>query len=105
MTRRAFPRARRTASAALAAALLLGGCASTDIDKNFQGVQSLTRNRLGAEVKWLNTDEARRQAQADVDATLAKPRAPAAQPVAASGAVRQCGRLGEIGRAAGRERV
>jgi outer membrane protein TolC len=73
MTFRAVPRPRRTALAALAAALLLGGCASTAIDKNFQGVQGLTRDRLGAEVKWLSSDEARRQAQVDVDATLAKP--------------------------------
>jgi outer membrane protein TolC len=73
MTRRAVPRPWRASLTAVAAALLLGACASTAIDKNFQGVQSLTQNRLGAEVKWLNSDEARRQAQADVDATLARP--------------------------------
>lgn len=72
---RAVPSPRRTtvAIAAVAAALLLGGCASTAIDKNFQDVQSLTQSRLGAEVKWLNSDAARRQAQSDVDALLAKP--------------------------------
>ena len=75
MTFRAVSSPRRTsiALAAVAAALLLGGCASTAIDKNFQSVQSLTQSRLGSEVKWLNTDAARRQAQADVDALLAKP--------------------------------
>ncbi len=73
MTFRAVSSPRRTAIAAVAAALLLGGCASTAIDKNFQGVQSLTQGRLGAEVKWLNSDEARRQAQSDVDTMLAKP--------------------------------
>ncbi|MCW7541431.1 TolC family protein [Aquabacterium sp. A7-Y] len=70
MTSRAVPRPRL---AAVTAALLLAGCASTAIDQNVQGVQRLTQGRLGAEVKWLNSDEARRQAQADVDATLAKP--------------------------------
>ncbi|MES2886906.1 MAG: TolC family protein [Pseudomonadota bacterium] len=53
--------------------MILSGCASHAIDRNFQQTQSLTQNRLGAEVKWLNTDEARRQAQADVDAVLSKP--------------------------------
>ncbi|AKJ27142.1 TolC family protein [Caldimonas brevitalea] len=73
MTFRAAPRPRLTALAAVTAALLLAGCASTAIDQNFQGVQRLTQDRLGAEVKWLSSDEARRQAQADVDATLAQP--------------------------------
>ena len=41
--------------AGLTAALLLGGCASPAINENFSGVQKLTQNRLGAEVKWLNT--------------------------------------------------
>ncbi|AKJ30707.1 TolC family protein [Caldimonas brevitalea] len=73
MTFRAVPRPRLTAVVAVTAALLLGGCASTAIDQNFQGAQRLTQSHLGAEVKWLTSDEARRQAQADVDATLAKP--------------------------------
>lgn len=53
--------------------LLLSGCASTAINSNFSGVQELTRGRLAADVKWLNTDEARQQASKDVDALLAKP--------------------------------
>lgn len=59
--------------AVLSLAILLGGCASTAIDRNYSEVQGLTRDRLGAEVKWLTTDDARRQALADVEATLAKP--------------------------------
>lgn len=73
MTSRAAPRPRLVAAAALATVLLLGGCASTAINKNFSNVQELTQTRLGAQVKWLNSEEARKQAQSDVDATLAKP--------------------------------
>ncbi len=56
-----------------AATLALAGCASTVIDQNFSGVRQLSQESLGADVKWLTTDDARRQAQADVDAMLAKP--------------------------------
>jgi outer membrane protein TolC len=52
---------------------LLGGCASTAIDTNIADVQQLSRERLGTELKWLHSEAARRQAQADVDAALAKP--------------------------------
>ena len=58
---------------AAAAALMLAGCAGTAIDQNFSGAEQLTRERLGSELKWLTTDEARRQAQSDVDALLGKP--------------------------------
>ena len=58
---------------AAAASVALAGCASTAIDQNYSSVQQLSQQRLGTEVKWLTTDEARRQAQADVDAMLAKP--------------------------------
>ena len=58
---------------ALAAMLALAGCASTAIDQNFTSAQQLSQERLGTDVKWLTTDEARRQAQSDVDAMLAKP--------------------------------
>ena len=60
---------------ALAAASVLGlaGCASTAIDRNFSDVQELSRKSLSAEVKWLTSDEQRRQAQTDVDALLAQP--------------------------------
>ena len=64
-----------TARAALAtaASLALAGCASTQIDRNFADVQQQSRQSLGADVKWLTTDEARRQAQVEVDALLAQP--------------------------------
>ncbi len=62
--------ARTTTAIALVA---LAGCASTSIDENFADVQKLSRERLGAEVRWLTTDDARRQAQVEVDAILAQP--------------------------------
>jgi outer membrane protein TolC len=59
--------------AAAAAMLVLGGCASTSIDDNFASARSSANERLGVEAKWLTTDEARRQAEAEVDALLTKP--------------------------------
>ena len=58
---------------AAAATLALAGCASTAIDQNFSSVQQVSQERLGSDVKWLTTEDARRQAQTDVDAMLAKP--------------------------------
>ena len=55
------------------AGLLLAGCAGTTIEHNFASAQQLSRERLGSEVKWLTTEEARRQAQNDVDALLGEP--------------------------------
>lgn len=57
----------------LALALALAGCASTAVQDNFNEVQGLSRKQLGADVKWLTSDDARRQAQSDTDALLAKP--------------------------------
>jgi len=59
--------------AAVIAASLLGGCASTQVRENFGSAQDFTRERLGVEVRWLDTDEARREAQTEVDALLQKP--------------------------------
>ena len=53
--------------------MLISGCATTAIDANLAEVQRLSRERLGAETKWLTSDEARQQAQSYVDAALAKP--------------------------------
>ncbi len=58
---------------AAAALVTLGGCASTAIEQNFASAKQLGQERLGTEVKWLTTEDARRQAQSDVDAMLAKP--------------------------------
>jgi outer membrane protein TolC len=57
----------------LALAIALAGCASTAVQDNFNEVQGMSRQRLGAEVKWLTSDEARRQAQSETDQLLAKP--------------------------------
>jgi len=71
----AVPMKRRPGSrwAPLALAAALAGCASSAIDDNYASVQGLARERLGADVRWLASDEARRQARADVDSTLAQP--------------------------------
>jgi len=61
------------ATLAGAASLVLAGCAGTQIDRNFSDVQQESRESLGAGVRWLTTDEARRQAQLDVDGLLARP--------------------------------
>lgn len=58
---------------AVATLIALAGCASTAVDQNLADVQQLSRVRLGSDVKWLTTDDARRQAETDVDALLAKP--------------------------------
>ena len=60
-------------AAAAASAIALSGCASTAIEQNFTSAQQLSRERLGAEVKWLRTDEARRDARTEVDKLLAAP--------------------------------
>jgi outer membrane protein TolC len=59
--------------AAVAGLWLVAGCATTAIDENFAGAQSTVKRRLGGDVEWLTTDEARRQAQSEVDALLQKP--------------------------------
>ena len=63
---------RRLAIAACAS-LALAGCAGTSIDQNFGDVQQMSRASLGTDLRWLTTDDARRQAQSDVDALLAQP--------------------------------
>ena len=46
---------------------------STAVDENFASAQTLAKERLDSEVKWLKTDEERRKAQSEVDALLSKP--------------------------------
>lgn len=74
-SRGATPRTRPAAGllAGVLAALLLGGCASTAVQQNFDSAQQLARERLGADVRWLTSDEARRQAQSEVEALLQQP--------------------------------
>ena len=74
------PRRTRWLLAAVAV-VFLSGCASTAVDANFTSIQQLARERLGADLKWLTSDEARRQAESDVNALLA-------EPLGADGAVR-----------------
>ncbi|MEO6746245.1 MAG: TolC family protein [Caldimonas sp.] len=57
----------------MVAALALSGCASTAIDRNFEATRQFGREQFAADIRWLDTDEARRQAQVEVDARLAKP--------------------------------
>jgi outer membrane protein TolC len=78
---RRFPRLNRLAMV-MTAALVLGGCASTAIQENFNSAQAVARERLGVDLQWLATPEARQQAQAEVDAMLQK------QPLSADDAVR-----------------
>jgi outer membrane protein TolC len=58
---------------AVAAALALGGCASSAVNSNFASAQQMSKQQLGTEVKWLTTDESRQDAQQEVDALMAKP--------------------------------
>ena len=60
---------RRWVATALAVALL-GGCATTAVNDNFSSAQALAKERLGADVRWLTTDAARREAQGEVDRLL-----------------------------------
>jgi outer membrane protein TolC len=53
--------------------LALAGCASTAVDQNYDAAQGAVRQHLGTDVQWLRTPEARREAQAAVDALLEKP--------------------------------
>ncbi|MBY0365789.1 TolC family protein [Pelomonas aquatica] len=66
-------RSPKLAVAALAAILVLSGCASTSINQNFEAARDLGRQQSGAVARWLTTDEARQQAQSDLDARLARP--------------------------------
>ena len=71
MTSKVVPAGRRAFAAVVAVAL--GGCASTAIEQNFSDARKLAQDRLGTELKWLRSDDARREAQKDIDAALAKP--------------------------------
>jgi outer membrane protein TolC len=64
-------RVRLIASAA--AVLVLAGCASTTVDSNLSSTQALAKERLGADVRWLTSEAARKDAQAEVDRLLQQP--------------------------------
>ncbi|TCV90303.1 TolC family protein [Sulfurirhabdus autotrophica] len=52
---------------------LLGGCATFSPDGGFNSVESVAKEHLGKEVKWVKTDEDRQKVYAQVTAILAKP--------------------------------
>ena len=57
----------------LALTLLVTACATTRVRENFDAAQQTVNGRFGARVEWLTTEDARKKAQSDVDALLAKP--------------------------------
>ncbi len=59
--------------AAMPLAFVLAGCASLAIDDNHESLRQFAQQRLGSEVKWLTSEEARKRAQAEVETLLAKP--------------------------------
>jgi outer membrane protein TolC len=63
----------RTLTLAVLSAALLGGCASFSPDGGFDAVQSATQSRIQKDVVWTRDDASRSQAQARIDALLAKP--------------------------------
>jgi outer membrane protein TolC len=58
---------------ALAAAALLAGCASLDVDRNLEEASALARDVAGAEPRLQRTDGDRRDARAEIDRALAGP--------------------------------
>jgi outer membrane protein TolC len=66
-----FPFTR--AGAAMAMAIGLAGCAGTAIETHVQQAQRVGQEQFGAEVRWLTSDDARRQARQQVDALLGRP--------------------------------
>lgn len=69
----AHPLIRVRLIASAAAMLVLGGCASTNVDSNLASAQALAKERLGADVRWLTSEAARKDAQAEVDRMLQQP--------------------------------
>ncbi len=63
----------RTLALAVLSAALLGGCASFSPDGGFDAIQSATRSQLQKDVVWSRDDASRSEAQARIDALLAKP--------------------------------
>ena len=53
--------------------MVLGGMRGTAVRENFGSAQCSHASGSAQKVRWLDTDEARDQAQAEVDALLQKP--------------------------------
>jgi len=58
---------------AIALVWLLSGCAAVSINDNLAATQDFAKDKLQAEPLWLATDEARTQADAEVNVALDKP--------------------------------
>ncbi|MHB1143365.1 MAG: TolC family protein [Thiobacillus sp.] len=67
------PFTSRMLTLAVLSAALLGGCASFSPDGGFDAIQTATQARIQKDVVWTRDDASRRQAQARIDALLAKP--------------------------------
>ena len=63
----------RTLVLTVLSAALLGGCASFSADGGFGAIQSATQSRIQKDVVWSRDEATRSQAQARIDALLAKP--------------------------------
>ena len=63
----------RTPAALLAAALLLGGCATAAIDENYAAVRQFGIEQGGGEARWLRNEAERAEMAATVDELLAEP--------------------------------
>jgi len=58
---------------AIAASMLfLGGCASFSADGGFSSAQSLTKERIGQEIKWVKNDEDAASVAKTIEPLLAK---------------------------------
>ncbi|WP_198320700.1 TolC family protein [Azohydromonas aeria] len=68
---RAWPRKRL--AAAVLAMLTLGGCSSTAVQQNLGAAQEVASQQLGTQLKWLDSEEARQEARAEVDRLLQQP--------------------------------
>jgi len=72
MKRASTRRPSRLAAIGLAT-FVLAGCAGPAVEQTFADARQLAREHLGSELKWLDSNEARRQAQDDVDTLLGRP--------------------------------
>ncbi|HWW05920.1 TolC family protein [Collimonas sp.] len=56
-----------------ASVLFLGGCASLSPDGGFSSVQSLTKERIGQDIKWVKSDDDAASVAKTIEPLLAKP--------------------------------
>ncbi|WP_211466729.1 TolC family protein [Collimonas silvisoli] len=63
----------RRALALAVSVLFLGGCASLSPDGGFSSVQSLTKERIGQEIKWIKSDDDAASVAKTIEPLLAQP--------------------------------